>query len=89
MGCEEDTRWRLWLIWMRLTPLKPDSERCNECRRRARYRVGIRNASRVLFCNRCAVRLVVGLVELIATAEPPPHPASRGGGRRKPLIRKL
>jgi len=68
---------------MRIAPLKPDSEQCGECRRRANYRVRLRNVSNVMLCHRCAVRLVVGLVGRIASAEAQsPAPGSkRSDGR--------
>jgi hypothetical protein len=76
-------------IRMRVTPLKPDSEHCNECRRRASYRVRIRNTNDVSLCNRCAVRLVIRLVELIASPETLRPASSSTPSRRKEFIRKL
>jgi hypothetical protein len=73
---------------MRITPLKQDSEHCDDCRRPAIYRVRIRNATNLLLCDCCAVRLVVRLVELVATAEAQRLSSGVGSGR-KPMLRKL
>jgi hypothetical protein len=73
---------------MRITLLKPDSEDCDECRRRASYRIRFRNAISMLLCSRCAVRLVVGLIELIASIEGG-RSHSKAGRTHKMLIRKL
>jgi hypothetical protein len=74
---------------MRITPLKRNADHCDDCRRRASYRIRIRNTNNVLLCNHCAVRLVVSLVELIATVETPRPGFVIGSGRRKSFIRKL
>ena len=55
---------------MRTTALKRESEHCHECGRgNASYRVRLGNQSNMALCHRCAVRLVVGLVTRIASAE--------------------
>jgi hypothetical protein len=72
---------------MRITQLKANSEQCNECPRRAIYRVRIRIAT-FLLCDHCAVHLVVRLVELIALREAS-EPSPRVARSRKTLIRKF
>jgi len=73
---------------MRITLLRRHLRRCNECRRSAIYQLRFRNIPNLLLCNRCAVRLVIGIVEVIAKTQAP-HAASKASSRRNTLLRKL
>jgi hypothetical protein len=73
---------------MQITLLKADSERCDDCRRPANYRVRLRNLSEVLMCDRCAVRLLSGLAGSIASAQARSagSVAKRAGRRQASLL---
>jgi len=76
------------LLQMTITMIRRNVAHCNECQRQATFRVRIRNATDASLCIRCAVKVVVRLVELIATREARSS-SLKTGRRRKPLLRKL